>query len=93
MIDIQKLNSSKGARKSDKSALLAVLAGTKEPSEQDKIELLRLAAMCGVAGLYEHYKEDVTKKFSLEQLSEVVEETEPFRGFTVEHIFHTALYS
>lgn len=72
--------------------LLAILAGQKTPTDQEKMELLRVATMCGVAGLYEHYKEDVIAKFSLEELQEIADTTEPFRGFTVEHIYHTALY-
>lgn len=73
--------------------LLAVLAGQAKPSDDDRSNLLRVATMCGVAGLYEHYKDDVLAKFSIEQLQEIVDTTEPFRGFTVEHIFHTALYA
>lgn len=73
--------------------LLSVLAGQAKASDDDRRNLLRVATMCGVAGLYEHYKEDVLAKFSIEQLQEIVDTTEPFRGFTVEHIFHTALYA
>lgn len=73
--------------------LLAALAGQMKPSDDDRNNLLRVATMCGVAGLYEHYKEDVIAKFSIEQLQEIVDTTEPFRSFTVEHIFHTALYA
>ena len=73
--------------------LLAVLAGQAKASDDDRRNLLRVATMCGVVGLYEHYKEDVLAKFSIEQLQEIVDTTEPFRGFTVEHIFHTALYA
>jgi hypothetical protein len=81
-----------GREATECSDLLAILAGKKKPTEQEKMELLRVATMCGVAGLYQHYKEDVIAKFSLDELQEVVDTTEPFRGFTVEHIYHTALY-
>lgn len=35
---------------------------------------------------------DVIEKFSVEELQDIVETTESFSCFSVEHIFHTALY-
>ena len=77
---------------SELTRLLAVLAGRTKATDADKLALLRIATMCGVAGIYEHYKADVLAKFTIAQLQEIVNATEPFRGFAVEHIFHTALY-
>ena len=42
------------------ASLLLVLAGQKRPNADERMELLKVATMCGVAGLYEHYKEDVS---------------------------------
>lgn len=73
--------------------LLAVLTGQRKPTEVDRRNLLRVATMCGVVVLFERFKEDVTAKFSAEELKEIVDTTEPFIGFTIEHIFQTALHA
>lgn len=74
------------------ASLLLVLAGRKRPTDDERMQLLKVATMCGVAGLYEHYREDVVAKFSIEELQIVADTTKPFCGFTVEHIYHTALF-
>lgn len=74
------------------ASLLLVLAGQKRPTDDERMQLLKVATMCGVGGLYEHYKEDVVAKFSIKELQLVADTTKPFCGFTVEHIFHTALF-
>ena len=77
---------------SELKSLSEVLTGKKKPTQEENINLLRVAVMCAVAGLYEHYKDDVVSKFSIEELRDIVDTTQPFQDFTVEHIFHTALY-
>lgn len=73
--------------------LLAVLSEKTKVLDDDRSNLLRVATMYGVAGLFEYYREDVLAKFSIEQLQDIVNTTENFCGFTVEHIYHTALYA
>jgi NADPH-dependent curcumin reductase CurA len=73
------------------ASLLLVLSGQKCPTPDEQMHLLKVAAMCGVCGLYEHYKMDI-EKFSTEELQLIAETTRPFTGFTIEHIYHTALF-
>lgn len=76
---------------SDIDSLKLVLSGVKNKTEGERVALLELAVKVAICGLYEHYKEDVINTFSIEVLKDVVASTEPFRAFTVEHIYKTAL--
>ncbi|RLI68830.1 MAG: hypothetical protein DRP02_11845 [Candidatus Gerdarchaeota archaeon] len=71
--------------------LLSVLSGAKERTEQDRIALLELSVKIGVCGLYRYYPQDVIDTFTTEELQEISDATEPFRAFTVEHIYKVAL--
>ncbi|QOX81046.1 hypothetical protein FY034_18900 (plasmid) [Trichlorobacter lovleyi] len=75
----------------DPTPLLSVLAG-REPTAEDQLNLLRVATAAAVCGLYENYKEDVLARFTIEELQAVVDMTAAFRDFTVEHIYHVALF-
>lgn len=60
-------------------------------TDKEKIKILRQAVMVGVAQLYATDREDVVKTFSLEELQDIVDVTEPLRPRQVEDIYKEAL--
>ncbi len=61
--------------------------------DKEKIKLLRQAVMVAVVQLYEYYPKDVLKTFALEELENIVNETELLRPKQVEDIYYEALKS
>lgn len=61
---------------------------------QEDTSALRLAAQVAVVQCYHHHKDDVLGRFTIEQLTEIVEATNPARigNVQVEDIYYAALF-
>ena len=64
--------------------------GIQEAQPEVDLQFLKKVLSVAIAGLYEHYKQDVLKTFSIDELSEVVDLSESLQPKQIEDIYKCA---
>ena len=82
-----------GSREIDaklREAITAIKQALAAPVQEHDVAFLRQVLSVAIAGLYAHYKDDVLRVFTLDDLQKVVDLSEPLQSQQVEDIYKRA---